>query len=807
MNLYPENTPRVSLSLGEHTRTSQGRESATFFFENGTVRFRPIPGGIFRITCSVRDEFENLPSFAVEEEPECSPYELTENTSSFTIRSGPTVLEVDKLNGGITYFDPTGKAVAADTAGAFVKTEWGIRFVRRLSPDAHIYGLGEKTGFLDKRGRRYQMWNTDDPHHAPDTDPLYKTIPFYISFDGERAHGFFTDRSCRSFFDFGFSLPDAEVVDIYDDECDLYFFPGPAISEVVTAYTELTGRMELPPLWSLGYQQCRWSYFPEETVLSIANKMREKEIPCDVIYLDIDYMKGFRVFTWDPERFPDPKGMIKKLSDMGFKVVTIIDPGIKKDTTFPVYLNGVRRDLFCRRSTGEVYTGKVWPGGVAFPDFTRREVRAWWAENHRNHFAVGVAGIWNDMNEPSDAAPAEAVMKNTYDRTVNTVDGDVILENDGHPGSFDRYHNAYGLCMNKAARMAFKDFSTHRPFILTRSAYAGVQKYAAVWSGDNHSWWEHIADSIPMHINIGLSGIPFVGGDIGGFAGNASGELFARWMQAGVFTPFCRSHSASGTKTQEPWAFGNEIENICRYFIRLRYRLMPYIYSEFRDACRTGLPVMRPLVLDFQNDKITNTLDDQFLFGKSLMAAPVYRPGIQKRSVYIPEGGAYDFWTDEYYEGKQFILADAPLEKMPLYVLASSVIPEISPQNYAGENMIEDYYIIHLYPGDQKGKFVLYEDDGYSYRYKNGEYNETAIGFSREEEGVRFSVEIISGGYESPRKKLRVILHSAEGFYTDSKGCITAEQYDPEKNLFSFSLPVEDLSTFLGISLKTDKNN
>ncbi|MFP4384188.1 MAG: TIM-barrel domain-containing protein [Spirochaetia bacterium] len=791
MNLYKESHPAAAVDPGGYLRTSRDDKSVSLQFERGTLRFRPIPGGIFRISYTADESFENLPSFAVEEEPEIPEWEFSEEESFFRISSGRTVLKVKKSGGGITYTDTDGNQSAGDIDSAFLRTEWGLRFVRELKDSAKIYGLGEKTGFLNKRGQRYQMWNTDNPTHLPDSDPLYKTIPFYISFDGERAHGFFTDRSCRSYFDFGFSSTEAEIVDIYDRECDLYYFPGPEISDVVTAFTGLTGRMELPPLWALGYQQCRWSYYPEAAVLALADKIREKAIPCDVIYLDIDYMDGFRVFTWDPERFPDPKSLLEKLKNRGFKVVTIIDPGIKRDTGFPVYLDGIKKEMFCKRSTGEVYTGQVWPGGVAFPDFTRKDVQEWWADQHRNHFENGVAGIWNDMNEPSDAAPREEAARKPNDRTINTVPGDVILENGGYTASFDRYHNAYGLCMNKATREAFRKYSGQRPFVLTRSAYAGVQKYAAVWSGDNHSWWEHIAGSMAMHMNIGLSGIPFVGGDIGGFGGNASGELFARWMQLGVFTPFCRSHSASGTRSQEPWVFGQEIEDICRKFIRLRYRLLPYIYSCFRNAAGTGLPVMRPLVMRFPDDPAVAEMDDQFLFGEAFLAAPVYRPGVRKRTVYIPGTGAYDFWTDEFIRGKSYTIADAPLEKMPLFVMPGSIIAEVPPRNYVSEQIDDDStYIIHLYPGKKSGSFTLYEDDGESYGYTKGEYNEALLEFSMSGEGFEFSLNVTNLGYSAGRKKLQVQLHGADTEFT-IEGSGPAGSYDGRRRIFRFECPIK----------------
>ncbi|MEW6226816.1 MAG: TIM-barrel domain-containing protein, partial [Bacillota bacterium] len=517
-------------------------------------------------------------------------------------------------------------------------------------------------------------------------------------------------------------------------------------------YTELTGRIPLPPLWALGYQQCRWGYYPEAVVRNLADTFRERDIPCDVIYLDIDYMDGYRVFTWDRECFPDPERMLAELRAKGFKIVTIVNPGVKKDADYAVYVEGVRRNLFCRWLTGEVYHGRVWPGEAAFPDFTKEETRSWWAEKHRALLDRGVAGIWNDMNEPSDfSSPAQ-------DRMQATVPDEVMAENDGNPCTFGRIHNAYGLQMCRSTYEAFLRLKPHeRPFIVTRAAYAGIQRYAAVWTGDNCSWWEHLAMSLPLCMNIGLSGVPFVGGDVGGFGENATPELFARWMQVGAFTPFFRAHSMNNTRPHEPWAWGPEVEEICWRYIKLRYALLPYVYNEFYKASQTGLPIMRPLVLDYPDDERTHNLNSEFLWGESFLVAPITQPDTIKRCVYLPEGVWFDYWTDRRYEGKNDYLIDAPLDTLPVFVKAGSIIPSIPAVSYVGEECGEAL-TLDVYPAAE-ARYTLYEDDGLTHKYRDGAYNLTEFHCGASEHGIVFRMKPIALGYRSGRERYHIRFH------------------------------------------------
>lgn len=603
----------------------------------------------------------------------------------------------------------------------------GLSLEIALDPHESVYGLGEKTGLLDKRGRRYQMWNTDDPLHTPDKDPLYQSIGFLSRFDGVRSSGLFLDTVARSFFDVGFTREDSLVIETGEDILDLYVFDGgeggPAA--VSALYSALTGTMKLPPLWALGYQQCRWSYCPESNVVAVAEEFRKRDIPCDVIYLDIDYMDGYRVFTWDRGRFPDPARMAAKLHGMGFRLVTIVDPGVKKDSSYRVYVDGRNRGAFCALLTGEVYHGKVWPGDAAYPDFSSVDARSWWADLHKTLFDAGVDGVWNDMNEPSDFLPESG-----GDRTKATVPDCVMMRGEAKDGSdarsFADGHNAYGFDMARATEEAFGKLKAgERPFILTRSGCAGIQRHATVWTGDNHSWWEHLASGIPMLLNLSLSGVPFCGGDAGGFQGEASPELFARWMQLAAFTPFFRAHSAIHTKPHEPWAFGPETARISREAIRLRYRLMPYIYGEMRRAALTGVPLMRAMVYEFPRDPETRTMADQFMFGPSILVAPVTQAGKKERIVYLPEGIWYDFHSGERISGGRSFIAKAPLDVIPLYVRAGAIIPMVECAPHTGALDMKTV-TVRAYAGAE-GSFEFYEDDGCTNAYERGEYNLSRI--------------------------------------------------------------------------------
>jgi alpha-glucosidase len=622
-----------------------------------------------------------------------------------------------------------------------------VRVTKRLRDDEHVYGLGEKTGPLDKRGWQLggssvAMWNSDTYRYDQSTDPLYVSVPFYLVLRQGRAHGLFLDNSHRSSFDVGRSSRSRLSFGAEGGELDYYVIDGPSPRRVLERYTALTGRVPLPPLWALGYHQSRYSYFPDSRLRELAREFRERRIPADVLWLDIHALQGFRPFTWDRGRFPDPARLLADLRAQGLRTVVIVDPHPKKQPGDPVYDAGLVGDHFVRLADGSVFEGQVWParapadpGPSVFPDFSRAATRAWWGGLYRSLLDLGVAGIWNDMNEPS-----------VFDGPAGTLPLDARHDGDGRPTDHAEIHNVYGQLM---ARSTFEGLlrlrPDQRPFVLTRASFAGGQRFAAVWPGDSSSDWSHLRGSIPMLLGLGLSGFAFAGADVGGFSDDASPELLARWLQLGAFFPFFRNHSDFGTADQEPWVHGQPWEQLNRRAIELRYELLPYLYTALREASRTGVPAMRPLFLDFPQDEATWRLDDEFLFGSDLLAAPVVREGQRQREVYLPAGAWHDFWTGARLEGGRRVNVDAPLERLPLFVRAGAFVFRQPVVSHTGE-MPGQPLIVDVYPA-ARSEGLLYEDDGQSLAYQQGAFAERVFHQARGPEGCRLSVEAPRGSW------------------------------------------------------------
>ncbi|MCL5039579.1 MAG: glycoside hydrolase family 31 protein [Firmicutes bacterium] len=656
----------------------------------------------------------------------------------------------------LAFYDPSGQLIGRDDpeGGIFWRGS-RVGCWKELPTEEQYYGLGEKTGFLGRRGRRVIMWNTDNLPHLPTSDPLYQSIPFLLALREGKAYGIYFNNTWRSYFDLG--KESAARYGFYADggELDYYFFYGPHPKKVIERYSQVTGRAPLPPRWALGYQQSRYSYYPDSAVRAIARQFRERDIPADVLYLDIHYMDEYRVFTWDRERFPDPGGLLRELSELGLKVVTIVDPGVKKEAGYRIHDQGMAEGYFCRYPNGEPFVGEVWPGPALFPDFVQERVRRWWGDLHQDLLQAGVAGIWNDMNEPS-----------VFHVSGKTMDLTVYHGEEGRELTHAEVHNLYGYLMSRATYEGLlRQRPGERPFVLTRAGFAGIQRYAAVWTGDNSSWWEHLSMAIPMLLSLGLSGVPLAGADVGGFLEDGQGELYARWIQLGVFTPFVRTHSAIGTTPQEPWSFGPRVEEIARRYIKLRYRLLPYWYSLFHEAHQTGLPVMRPLLLEYPGDSETYGLDDEFLVGKDLLVAPVYRPAVTQRQVYLPEGIWINGWTGERYRGPDYRLVPAPLDILPLFVRGGAIIPEGPEISHVDqEQAVGDGLTLHLYPVPEvfESSFVLYEDDGHSLDYQAGDFLQTTVTMRQQPGGLKLTLEKV-GTYDPGRRTWRLVIHGWSG--------------------------------------------
>lgn len=580
-----------------------------------------------------------------------------------------------------------------------------VTIIKKLGKDDAVYGLGDKPGCLNKRGYSYVNWNTDDPApHVDSFKSLYKSIPFFIVLGDEYCYGIFADNTYKTTFDFGYENTDYYFVEHEKGELDYYFMPGNDMAEVVGLYTSLTGTTPLYQRWIYGSHQSRWGYYTQDEVLDIADKFRELDIPCDVIHMDIDYMNGYRVFTFDDKKFPDVKGLSEKLADRGVKLISIIDPGVKKDEDYFMYKEGMEMDAFAHDTDGSVYENAVWPGTSVFPDFTKQSVRSWWGDKTKILLEHGISGIWNDMNEPASFN--------------GPLPDDVQFEYGAH----EKVHNIYGHFMAKATYEGLaKNDGGKRPFVLTRAAYAGSQKYCGGWTGDNHSIWAHIALSLEQVCNLSVSGLAMCGSDIGGFGSDTTPELLVRFYEAAVFVPFFRNHSAMGTRRQEPWQFDETTIDAVRKTVKLRYRFIPYIYDLAHECEKTGAPIVRSLVYEYPADKHVRNISDEYMLGSFVLVAPVIAPGKEAREVYLPDGDWYDYYTGEKYSGGRYILADAPLDKVPVFIKAGAIIPVADGEIRSTEDITEDKISILTYPG--KGSFVHYQDDNETFAYRNGEYN------------------------------------------------------------------------------------
>ncbi len=726
-----------------------------------TVEVTALAPDLFRVGMFPEGHPPEYGSYAVEKndwEPVKAGIEETEGSITLSTEAGAARLSLDPLR--IGFADASGNIFAADNeklgmgVGKRSESLLGppVRMYKRREAGERFFGCGERTSGLEKTGSHQIFWNVDPPlGHTASLNNLYSSIPFVLSLKDGRAYGLLFDNTHRSEFDLAKERPDVAYYGAEGGNLVYYVFCGPTPREVLARYTELTGHTPMPPLWALGYQQSRWSYGSEKRLKDVACEFRERDIPCDVLYLDIDYMDGFRVFTWNRESFTQPGKTVSELREQGFRVVTIVDPGVKVDENYPIYTEGRDRGFFCQTREGTEYRNAVWPGICAFPDFMDPKVREWWGENHRVLLDEGVAGIWCDMNEPSLNIPKQS-----------TMPPDVVHPGGGDPVYHGEIHNVYGTLMARAAREGLlKHRPDERPFVITRSGYAGVQRHAMQWTGDNSSWWEHLWMSMPQLQNMGLSGVAWAGVDIGGFGGDCDGELLARFTEFGVFQPFCRNHSAKDTRHQEPWAFGEPYESVCREMIKLRYRLLPYLYTLFEECHRTGAPILRPLLFEYPADEATYATDDEFLLGNSLLIAPITRPGIEHRHVYLPEGTWLHYWSGERFEGPAHILAHAPLGEPAIYVRSNHAIPLGPEVNHTGERPADPITFL-LYPSEGAGESELYEDAGEGFGYEEGEYARRNISCERSGDGVTVGIGAREGDFVPDRRSVLVELRGLD---------------------------------------------
>ena len=750
---------------------------------DSVVRFRYAPTGAFG-----PDE-----SFAVVKETDlpAPATKVLDKDSEVVLQTNELSVVVNKSSLAVAIYDLAGRLIMMDRSDVpFTFTPEGFQTWKRMPEDEHYYGLGDKAVSEDRRAHGFSMWNTDAVMWEESTDPLYKSIPFFIGIRQGKAYGIFLDNTYRTNFQFGKFNDSFYSFGAPDGELNYYFINGPRPKRVAGIYAALTGRTPLPPLFTLGYQQCRWSYPSEARVLEVTSGFRKRNIPADVIYLDIDYQDRNRPFTINRQSFPTFEQMIKDLGQTGWKVVAITDLHIAAVPGYKPYDEGVMGGYFVKNPDGSNYVGPVWPGPSVFPDFTRAEVRKWWGSLYTDFVNMGIRGFWNDMNEPS-----------VFFRPDKTMPLDAVSSVEGRKTDQREIHNVFGL---ENVRATYEGLLTLkpdlRPFVLTRAAYAGAQRYAATWTGDNQATWNHMRLSLPTVTGLGVSGYPFVGVDVGGFSGSPTPELLTRWTALGTFLPIDRNHAAKGTRDREPWVDGPEHEAIRKKFIEERYRLLPYIYSSMEETTRTGVPLMRLMVLDYPDDErmTSREAEGQYMFGDSLLIAPKIKEFVDGYDMLVPEGTWYDYWT-----GRPIVLTgqDNPdmkgklhlnpkLDEIPVFVRAGSIIPR-QPLVQNTSEKPKGPLDLRVYPGPNcQGN--IYTDDGSSFGYKRGEYYRGQLSCESSENWVKVTIAGGEGKYTPWWTSYNVVVMNAPkapASVTVGGKPVTDFQYDPKGKSVAVTVP------------------
>ena len=760
----------------------------------GRLRVIALTPTVLRVRFAPGGEFAEDASWAVPANVRAQRAAITRRSNGFS--TSALQVAVDPRTLALSVTDRQGKLIHADT-GVPITLEAGGFTLRKAMPAGERYfGMGDKTGPHDRRGASFVNWNTDAYGYGAATDPIYKSIPFFVAAGGQGgAYGLFLDNSHRSWFDFGHRQENVLALGSPGGPIDYYLIAGPTVAEVVRRYTDLTGKAPLPPRWALGFQQSRYSYMSDAEVREIAARLRSDRVPTDVLWLDIDYQDRNRPFTVNRQTFPDMRRLARDMRADGLKLVAITDLHIAHapGEGYAPYDSGRAGDHFLKNPDGSTYVAPVWPGPSVFPDFTRAVTRRWWGDLYKGLVDDGIAGFWNDMNEP---AIFETPTKTMPLDTVHRIDADDFRP---RPAPHAELHNVYGMENSRATFEGLQGLRPNlRPFVLTRATYAGGQRYAATWTGDNNATWDHLKLMVQQLVNLGLSGFTYAGADIGGFTGGPSPELLTRWYQLGAFTPVFRSHAAKNTPRAEPWVDGPEHLAIRRRAIEERYRLMPYLYGVAEQHARTGDPVMRPVFYDYPG-ALAAPCDTSMTFtvGRELMVAASPRPeSPQAYDVCLPVGGWYDYWTGERVRGQPIegntaverIVETPRLERLPLFVRAGTILPR-QPVTQSTAERPRGPLSLDIYPGpDCRGE--LYWDDGETLGYRRGAFLRQPIRCAVGESGLQISFAPRTGSLKPWWRELAVTVHDWGGaaeVRTNGRS-VTAEEDGPARAL-RFTLP------------------
>jgi alpha-glucosidase len=736
---YQKNTNGISGSL------ANGIFKVDIYNAN-TIRVRVKQKGAFRdFSYALADT--TLPSF--------TEWNITEKENNIFIETNTIKLQVEKApHFRVTFRNNEGVIINQDVAG----TGFGTSFIgerstlyKVLQPGERFVGLGEVLGNLDKRGSGFTLNNTDTYKYGDPRLSMYTSIPFYIGMHTQVMYGLFYHNTYKTFFNFGLSTPGFSSITADGGDVDYFFMHDSSVAKIIEHYTSLTGRMPLPPKWSIGYHQSRCSYYPQPQVEVIAETFRRKQLPIDCIVLDADYLQDYEPFRINKQRFPDMAGLAKKLRALDIEITASVNPGIKRDSTYFAHHDGLKKDVFVKYADGTNYTAEIAPSLNNFVDFTNPKSRDWWIDNMKFLPDNGIHGYWNDMNEPA--------VGGSY------LPDNLLFDFDGRKANALEAKNVYGFQMARSSFESAKKYGNgRRPFVLTRSGFAGVQRYAAVWTGDNTAKDEYLLGGALLNTQMGLSGVPFVGDDIGGYIGPATKELFTRWMQVGMFSPFARNHKEAYAHANEPWSFGEETEAISKAFMEFRYRMMPYLYSAFYEASQTGMPIAQSLCMDnpFDEKVYRPMYQYQFMCGPALMVVPV-SSSEKSKSYYLPKGNWYNIYTDEISNGETEYTSQVPFHQIPVFVKASSILPMQSTVQSTREKP-SDTLLVHVFFGNEKNGYTFYEDDGETLAYKDGVYRKRSIHFNPAEKQIIFGKA--NGSFASGFTHIQCVLH---GFPADVK--------------------------------------
>ena len=713
--------------------------------------------------------------------------------------TGKLRVGVQKSNLRIVISDLQGNVLCADSAARPLEYHGdSFRVYKEMPENEHYFGLGDKIGPLDRRGMSFVLWNTDQGFQES-TDPIYKSIPFFIGFRSGRSYGLLFDNTYRSTFDFGKEVRDNYSFGAEGGPLDYYFMLGPEPKRVVETYAWLTGTPPLPPLWALGFQQSRYSYETEAKLRQVATHLRADRIPADVLYLDIDYQKKNRPFTVDEDAFPNFPKLISDMKALHFHTVLITDLHIANlpNGDYAPYDEGIKGDHFLRNPDGSIYSGIVWPGPTVFPDFTHRPSREWWGTLYKHFYSLGADGFWNDMNEPA-----------TFQTASKTIPLDVHGRVD-EPGFLSRTimqreaHNIFGLENSRGTFEGLLKLNPNqRPFVLTRATYAGGQRYAATWTGDNGSTWNHLRIATPMLLNLGLSGFSIAGDDIGGFSGSPPMDLLTKWIEVGAFNPIFRDHTEKGTNPQEPWVGGPAHEAIRKRFIEERYRLLPYVYTLAEETSRNGMPMMRPLFLEFPDaagDKHPLDLDagSEFMWGSAMLVAPaMFSEEPQGYTAKLPAGVWFDYWTgnriighdpggDPVITGGSHgppAITEVPIKpvlgELPVFARGGSIIP-LQPLVESTDQKPRGPLELRVYPGPNCSGSI-YQDDGTTFAYRQGKFLRQAFTCEASSDSVRVKFGAREGTFAPWWTEVEVIVYgqTAAGNITLNGKSVPGAKYD-----------------------------